>query len=131
MAQPRGRSGLLRFTRDYAALHKDGARLMLGAEVLSELLRQPKLAKPFLATRSRLVRALATALEQARAAGELAQGIAAPDLAALLLDAIEGHCIVDALARGQSPALRPEGSLSRLIEAMLAPVVNGRTPKQA
>lgn len=131
LAQPRGRSGLLRFTRDYAALHQDAARLMLGAEVLSELFRQPELAKPFLATRSRLVLALATALEQARAVGELAQGIAAPALAGLLLDAIEGRCIVDALARGQATAVRSAGSLSKLIDALLAPGANGRTPKRA
>jgi TetR/AcrR family transcriptional repressor of uid operon len=131
LAQHRGRSGLLRFARDYAALHQDSARLMLGAEVLSELLRQPELAKPFLATRNRLVLVLAAALEHARAEGEMAQGVAAPDLAGLLLDAIEGRCLVDALARGQTPAARPAGSLPKLIEALLAPAVKGRTPTGA
>ena len=131
LAAPCGRSGLLRFARDYAALHQDVARLMLGAEILSELLRQPELARPFLATRSRLVMALAAALEQARAAGELAPGIAAADLAALLLDAIEGRCIVDALARSLATAARPAGKLSKLVEALLLPVVKGRPPEPA
>ncbi|TAG04117.1 MAG: TetR/AcrR family transcriptional regulator [Betaproteobacteria bacterium] len=126
-----GRSGLLRFARDYAALHQDSARLMLGAEVLSELLRHPELATPFLVTRHRLVQALAAALEHARAHGELAQGMAAPDLAGLLLDAIEGWCFVDALARGQTPAMRMGGSLLKLIEALLAPAHTGLTPKRA
>lgn len=131
LTQFRGRSGILQFTRDYAALHQDAARLMLAAEVLSELLRQPDLAQPFLATRSRLVLTLAAALEQARAGGELAQGMAAPDLASLLLDAIEGHCIVEALARAQVPAERSTSRLSNLLEALLPPVVaKGRTPKR-
>lgn len=130
LTKQRGRSGLLRFARDYAALHQDSARLMLGAEVLSELLRHPELATPFLVTRHRLVQALAAALEHARAEGELAQGMAAPDLAGLLLDAIEGRCFMDALARGQTPAMRMGGPLLKLIEALLAPANTGRTPKR-
>lgn len=130
LAQQRGRSGLLRFARDYATLHQEPARLMLGAEILSELLRHPELAAPFLATRKRLVLAVAAALEQARAAGELAPGIAAPYLAGLLLDAIEGRCIVDALAVGQAPAAQAAGSLPKLIEALLAPVVKGLASKR-
>ncbi len=131
LTKQRGRSGLLRFARDYAALHQDSARLMLGAEVLSELLRHPELATPFLVTRQRLVLALAAALEHARAEGELAQGMAAPDLAGLLLDAIEGRCYLDALARGQTPTMRTGGPLPKLFEALLAPAVKGRTPKRA
>ena len=131
LAKQRGRSGLLRFARDYAALHEDASRLMLGAEILSELLRHPELATPFLATRHRLVLALAAALDHARAEGELAQGMAAPDLAGLLLDAIEGRCFVDALARAQTPGMRTGGPLPKLIEALLAPAVKGRTPKRA
>lgn len=132
LAQPHGRNGLLQFTRDYAALHQDAARLMLAAEVLSELLRQPDLAQPFLATRSRLVMALAAALEKARAEGELAPGMAAPDLASLLLDAIEGHCIVEALTRAQGPAERSTSRLSPLLEALLPPAVAKRpAPKRA
>lgn len=126
-----GRSGLLRFSRDYAALHQDTARLMLGAEVLSELLRHPELATPFLVTRQRLVLALAAALERARADGELAQGIAAPDLAGLLLDVIEGRCYLDALARGQTLIMQTGGPLPKLYEALLPPAVKGPTPKRA
>jgi AcrR family transcriptional regulator len=129
LAAHRGRSGLLRFAGDYAALHQDSARLMLGAEVLSELLRHPDLAQPFLATRNRLVLALATALEQARAQGELAQGMVALDLAGLLLDAIEGRCIVDALVRGQSGAAQSANGLSALIEALLPASAKARFPK--
>lgn len=130
LTKHRGRSGLLRFARDYAALHQDSARLMLGAEVLSELLRHPELATPFLVTRHRLVLALAAALDHARAEGELAQGMAAPDLAGLLLDAIEGRCFVDALARGQTPAMRMGGPLQKMIEALLAPPSTVHTPKR-
>ena len=126
-----GRSGLVRFSRDYAALHQDPARLMLGAEILSELLRHPELAMPFLATRKRLVLALAAAIEHARTDNELAQGMAATDLAGLLLDAIEGRCFVDALARSQTPAKRIGGSLPTLIEALLAPATAGRAPKRS
>lgn len=126
-----GRSGLLRFARDYAALHQDAARLMLGAEVLSELLRHPELAAPFLITRHRLVLALAAAMEHARAEGELARGMAAPDLAGLLLDAIEGRCYLDALARGQTPIVQTGGPLPKLFEALLPPAIKGRTPKRA
>ena len=75
--------------------------------------------------------ALAAALEHARAEGELAQGMAAPDLAGLLLDAIEGRCYLDALARGQTPTMRTGGPLPKLFEALLAPAVKGRTPKRA
>jgi AcrR family transcriptional regulator len=132
LAQQHGRRGLLQFTQGYAALHQDPARLMLGAEVLSELLRQPALAEPFLATRNRLIMTLAAALSHARAQGELAQGIAAPALAALLLDAIEGHCIVQALARAQPSGASPSDSLPALIEALLAPAAKGRAgAKQA
>ncbi|CAM8647883.1 AcrR Transcriptional regulator [Comamonadaceae bacterium] len=131
LTEHRGRSGLLRFAREYAALHQDSARLMLGAEVLSELLRHPELATPFLITRHRLVLALAAALERARADGELAQGIAAPDLAGLLLDAIEGRCYLDALARGQTPTMQTGAPLPKLFEALLPPAVKGRTPKRA
>jgi AcrR family transcriptional regulator len=131
LAKQPGRSGLLRFSRDYAALHQDPARLMLGAEVLSELLRHPELATPFLATRQRLVLALAAAIEHARADAELAQGMEAPDLAGLLLDAIEGRCFVDALARSQTPAMRIGGSIPKLVEALLAPATAARAPKRA
>lgn len=122
LAQSRGRNDLLCFARDYANLHADHARLMLGAEVLSELLRKPELAPPFLLNRTRLVLVLSEALERARVEGELAPGIKAPDLAVLLLDVIEGHCIVEALARSQAPGAQSASRLSSLIEALLSPV---------
>lgn len=131
LAEHRSRSGLLRFASDYTAMHQDAARLMLGAEILAELLRHPELAAPFLATRHRLVQALTAAVEHARAAGDLATDIAAPDLAGLLLDAIEGRCFLDVLAKNQIPVIQAGRPLSNLIEALLAPNVKGSPPKRA
>ncbi|CAM8635666.1 AcrR Transcriptional regulator [Comamonadaceae bacterium] len=125
------RSGLLRFASGYTALHQDATRLMLGAEILSELIRHPELAAPFLATRHRLVTALTSAIEQARTANDLAMGIAARDLAGLLLDAIEGRCFLDALAKNQTPVIQFGMPLSNLIEALLAPTNTGHPLKYA
>jgi AcrR family transcriptional regulator len=112
--------GLLSFSRDYTAVCTQAENVLLSSEVIAESARNPVLAGLFAENHSKLVSAIAHAIERGIQAGEVDSELPASTTAALVLDAIEGHALRAVLfATKKSQRKKAEDDLGVLLRKLL------------
>jgi AcrR family transcriptional regulator len=114
------RSALARFAAAYLSWSLTPQNLLLGTEILAELTRHPEMADTFARNQRQLCDALAATVLRGQQAGELDTCLLPELTAQLLLDALEGQALRQALALhpGSPPV---EQWLPQLLDQLLRP----------
>ncbi|MDM5132308.1 TetR/AcrR family transcriptional regulator [Aeromonas piscicola] len=114
------RAALARFAAGYLAWSLIPENLLLGTEILAELTRHPEMAATFASNQRQLCDALANTVRRGQQEGCLEARLDPALTAQLLLDALEGQAVRDALAlHPDQPSAAQR--LPQLLDLLLGP----------